>query len=193
MTRIREDVNLGSCSGSLRRGTDWGRSPAPVVEQCGCSVMIFLPILSHEDVLMGLAANRRLRPRSSTDCSFQVAKPWRIFAVLGSMAVQGPVINWVADHRKHHAHSDEEGDPHSPHVGHGEGVGSVFRGLWHAHVGWLLEHPGPGRPAQVRARPRRGPRHAADQPPLPADRAAAACSSPRSPATSLTGTPARRR
>ena len=39
------------------------------------------------------------------------------FAVLGSMAVQGPVIDWVADHRKHHAHTDEEGDPHSPHVG----------------------------------------------------------------------------
>ena len=38
------------------------------------------------------------------------------------MAVQGPVIAWVADHRKHHAHTDEEGDPHSPHVGHGDGV-----------------------------------------------------------------------
>jgi stearoyl-CoA desaturase (delta-9 desaturase) len=57
-------------------------------------------------------------------------------AVLGSMAVQGPVINWVADHRKHHAHTDRDGDPHSPHVGHGSGV----HGLWHAHVGWLLTH-----------------------------------------------------
>src|SRR4051794_32078444 len=41
----------------------------------------------------------------------------RTFAALGSTAVQGPVINWVADHRKHHAHTDEEGDPHSPHAG----------------------------------------------------------------------------
>jgi stearoyl-CoA desaturase (delta-9 desaturase) len=57
-------------------------------------------------------------------------------AVLGSMAVQGPVINWVADHRKHHAHTDVDGDPHSPHVGHGSGL----RGLWHAHVGWLFTH-----------------------------------------------------
>jgi stearoyl-CoA desaturase (Delta-9 desaturase) len=60
------------------------------------------------------------------------------FAVLGSMAIQGPVIEWVADHRKHHAHTDQEGDPHSPHVGHGEGI----KGLWHAHTGWLFETHG---------------------------------------------------
>jgi stearoyl-CoA desaturase (delta-9 desaturase) len=60
------------------------------------------------------------------------------FALLGSMAVQGPIIDWVADHRKHHAHTDDEGDPHSPHVGHGSGL----RGLWHAHVGWLFETQG---------------------------------------------------
>lgn len=57
-------------------------------------------------------------------------------AVLGSMAVQGPVIGWVSDHRKHHAHTDVEGDPHSPHVGRGSGL----PGLWHAHVGWLFVH-----------------------------------------------------
>jgi stearoyl-CoA desaturase (delta-9 desaturase) len=66
--------------------------------------------------------------------------PWleRTFAVLGSLAVQGSVIDWVADHRKHHAHTDQEGDPHSPHVGHGSGL----RGLLFAHVGWLLETQG---------------------------------------------------
>jgi stearoyl-CoA desaturase (delta-9 desaturase) len=47
-------------------------------------------------------------------------------------------MDWVADHRKHHAHTDVEGDPHSPHVGHGSGL----RGLWHAHAGWLLETQG---------------------------------------------------
>jgi stearoyl-CoA desaturase (delta-9 desaturase) len=62
----------------------------------------------------------------------------RALAILGSMAVQGPVIEWVADHRKHHAHTDEEGDPHSPHVGHGSGL----KGLWYAHVGWLWESNG---------------------------------------------------
>ncbi|HET6831111.1 MAG TPA: fatty acid desaturase [Solirubrobacterales bacterium] len=61
-----------------------------------------------------------------------------LLAGLGQMSVQGSVIAWVADHRKHHAHTDVEGDPHSPHVGHGHGVGGVLRGLWHAHSGWLL-------------------------------------------------------
>jgi stearoyl-CoA desaturase (Delta-9 desaturase) len=64
------------------------------------------------------------------------------FATLGQMAVQGSVIAWVADHRKHHAHTDVEGDPHSPHVGHGDGVAGVLRGLWHAHTGWLLSEHG---------------------------------------------------
>jgi stearoyl-CoA desaturase (delta-9 desaturase) len=59
------------------------------------------------------------------------------FAVLGSMSVQGPVLHWVADHRKHHAHTDEPGDPHSPHLA-GGGVIGALKGLWHAHVGWLF-------------------------------------------------------
>jgi len=66
--------------------------------------------------------------------------PWveRAFAIMGSLSVQGSVMDWVADHRKHHAHTDREGDPHSPHVGHGSGLA----GLWHAHVGWLMETQG---------------------------------------------------
>jgi stearoyl-CoA desaturase (delta-9 desaturase) len=77
--------------------------------------------------------------RLLTHSSFQTHQ-WieRAFAVLGSLLVQGSVLDWVADHRKHHAHTDVEGDPHSPHVGHGSGL----RGLWHAHVGWLTETQG---------------------------------------------------
>jgi stearoyl-CoA desaturase (Delta-9 desaturase) len=63
-----------------------------------------------------------------------------VFAALGSAAIEGPVISWVADHRKHHACSDREGDPHSPHVGHGGGLLGSLRGLYHAHVGWLFVH-----------------------------------------------------
>jgi stearoyl-CoA desaturase (delta-9 desaturase) len=63
-----------------------------------------------------------------------------IFAVLGSAAIEGPVISWVADHRKHHAFSDKPGDPHSPHVDHGVGWTGALRGLMHAHVGWLFRH-----------------------------------------------------
>jgi stearoyl-CoA desaturase (Delta-9 desaturase) len=63
-----------------------------------------------------------------------------ILAVLGSAAIEGPVISWVADHRKHHAFADLPGDPHSPHVDHGGGVRGALRGLAHAHVGWLFIH-----------------------------------------------------
>jgi stearoyl-CoA desaturase (Delta-9 desaturase) len=55
-------------------------------------------------------------------------------AVLGTLAVEGSVIKWVTDHRKHHDFADEEGDPHSPHEA---GLGAL-RGLWHAHAGWLF-------------------------------------------------------
>jgi stearoyl-CoA desaturase (delta-9 desaturase) len=62
-------------------------------------------------------------------------------AIMGSMSVQGSLIDWVADHRKHHAFTDEEGDPHSPH-GHGGGIKGAFKGLVYAHMGWLLETQG---------------------------------------------------
>jgi stearoyl-CoA desaturase (Delta-9 desaturase) len=81
--------------------------------------------------------------RLLTHRAFQTPKPIEyLFAIFGSMAVQGPVISWVADHRKHHAHTDKEGDPHSPHVGHGEGVRGMLAGLWHAHSGWLMSTQG---------------------------------------------------
>ena len=63
--------------------------------------------------------------RLFTHRSFKTNRAVRaVLAVLGSMAIEGPIISWVADHRKHHRYSDEEGDPHSPHVGHEGG----FRG-----------------------------------------------------------------
>ncbi len=61
-------------------------------------------------------------------------------AILGSAAIEGPVVAWVSDHRKHHRFSDREGDPHSPHVDQGDGWSGAIRGLVHAHVGWLFLH-----------------------------------------------------
>jgi len=85
--------------------------------------------------------------RLLTHRSFKTSPALRgLLAVLGTMAVEGPVISWVADHRKHHAYSDRLGDPHSPHVDHGGGslTGTgwrgALRGLAHAHVGWLFDH-----------------------------------------------------
>jgi stearoyl-CoA desaturase (Delta-9 desaturase) len=79
--------------------------------------------------------------RYLTHRSFETSTGMRaLLAALGSAAVEGPVTAWVADHRKHHTFSDEEGDPHSPHVGHGGGLKGTLKGLFHAHVGWIFIH-----------------------------------------------------
>ena len=79
--------------------------------------------------------------RMLTHRSFKTSPFLRgFFAALGSAAIEGPVISWVADHRKHHAFSDRDGDPHSPHVGHEPGLRGALTGLFHAHVGWLFIH-----------------------------------------------------
>ena len=84
--------------------------------------------------------------RLLTHRSFQTYKPVEYaLAAVGSMAVQGPVMTWVADHRKHHAHTDKEGDPHSPH-GHGGGIKGALSGLWYAHMGWLFDRAGEAAP-----------------------------------------------
>jgi stearoyl-CoA desaturase (delta-9 desaturase) len=84
--------------------------------------------------------------RLFTHRSFKATKGVRgTLAILGSVAIEGPIISWVADHRKHHAFSDQPGDPHSPHVDHGHGLKGALRGLLHAHVGWLFLHTDRGR------------------------------------------------
>jgi stearoyl-CoA desaturase (delta-9 desaturase) len=80
--------------------------------------------------------------RMFTHRSFESSRAFRAaVAILGSLAVEGSVITWVADHRKHHAYADVEGDPHSPHLA-GPGFWGGVKGLWHAHVGWLFETVG---------------------------------------------------
>jgi stearoyl-CoA desaturase (Delta-9 desaturase) len=76
--------------------------------------------------------------RHFTHRSFKATRPVRVtLAALGSMALQGPVISWVADHRRHHAFTDKEGDPHSPWL-FGTTPAAVARGFCHAHFGWML-------------------------------------------------------
>ena len=97
-----------------------------------------LAILAVMYVLVGFGVTIGFH-RLFTHRSFE-AKPWLrgTLAILGSMSVQGAVIHWVADHRKHHTFTDEEGDPHSPHT-HGEpGWRGVLKGMWHSHMGWLF-------------------------------------------------------
>ena len=81
--------------------------------------------------------------RFFTHRSFETSAPMRaLLAIFGSLALEGGVISWACEHRKHHAFSDVEGDPHSPHVGRGEGVIERVRGLWHAHMGWFFTTKG---------------------------------------------------
>jgi stearoyl-CoA desaturase (delta-9 desaturase) len=106
----------------------WNRA----VDAADLGILVVMYVVTGAGVTVGFH-------RLLTHRSFQTY-PWveRTFAVLGSLAVEGSVLDWVADHRKHHAFSDKEGDPHSPHIGHGSGL----RGLWHAHAGWLMETQG---------------------------------------------------
>jgi len=72
--------------------------------------------------------------------SFKAGRGLRlVLALAGSMAIEGPIIGWVADHRRHHMFSDQPGDPHSPHLDEAEGWRGVVKGLWHSHMGWLLQ------------------------------------------------------
>jgi stearoyl-CoA desaturase (delta-9 desaturase) len=81
--------------------------------------------------------------RLFTHRSFKTSNLLRYtFALLGSLAIEGDVIVWVADHRKHHQFSDREGDPHSPHTEEGGGPLATLRGFVHAHVGWMFSTVG---------------------------------------------------
>ncbi|WP_184690875.1 acyl-CoA desaturase [Saccharothrix tamanrassetensis] len=77
--------------------------------------------------------------RYFTHGAFTANRGLRIaLAVTGSMAMQGPVVGWVADHRRHHAFSDREGDPHSP-WRFGTSGRALAKGFWHAHMGWMFD------------------------------------------------------
>jgi stearoyl-CoA desaturase (delta-9 desaturase) len=77
--------------------------------------------------------------RLFTHRSFKTTRGVRAaLAVLGSMAVEGPVLDWVSTHRRHHGCSDKPGDPHSPHLDHDTGWRGTLRGLGHAHLGWMF-------------------------------------------------------
>src|SRR4051812_48346486 len=137
MTRTTRLVNLGAVVVPFLATLAaivlfWNR----IVSPADLAILTVMYLLTATGITVGYH-------RMLTHRSFRTHKPTEyLFAALGSMAVQGSVIAWVADHRKHHAHTDVEGDPHSPHVGHGDGVGGVLHGLWHAHTGWLLSEHG---------------------------------------------------
>jgi stearoyl-CoA desaturase (delta-9 desaturase) len=117
----------------------------PFLALAGAVLLAWGPGLSWRDVVIGLVAYLVSGfgvtvgfHRYFTHGSFKAVRWLRILlAVAGSVAVEGEVIQWVADHRRHHAYADREGDPHSP-WRYGASVGGLARGLWHAHCGWMF-------------------------------------------------------
>ncbi|MFH7599142.1 fatty acid desaturase [Streptomyces racemochromogenes] len=106
----------------------WGRG----VSWLDLGLMVFMYFLACHGITIGFH-------RYFTHGSFKAKRPLRIaLAVMGSLAVEGPLVRWVADHRKHHRFSDHEGDPHSP-WRFGETVPALMKGLWWAHMGWLFD------------------------------------------------------
>ncbi len=98
-----------------------------------------LVVLAVSYLLTGLGVTVGFH-RLFTHRSFKTSTPVRaLLGALGSAAVEGPVIEWVSNHRMHHRFSDQPGDPHSPHVDHGSGWRGALAGLFHAHVGWIFK------------------------------------------------------
>ena len=79
--------------------------------------------------------------RMLTHHAFEAVAPLKAaLLVAGSFALQGSALDWAIDHRTHHAYSDKEGDPHSPHHGFARGPLGAIKGLLHAHMGWMFRH-----------------------------------------------------
>ena len=79
--------------------------------------------------------------RMLTHHAFEAVPPLKAaLLVAGSFALQGSALDWAIDHRTHHAYSDKEGDPHSPHHGFARGPLGAIKGLLHAHMGWMFRH-----------------------------------------------------
>jgi stearoyl-CoA desaturase (Delta-9 desaturase) len=131
--------------------------PRPAVERVLVAVAVGVPLLAlvaavpgwglgwHDVVLAvafycvaGLGVSVGLH-RYFTHGSFTAVRGFKVaLAAAGSLAIEGPVITWVADHRRHHKYSDKQGDPHSP-WRFGSGAKALSKGLVFAHTGWLFD------------------------------------------------------
>jgi stearoyl-CoA desaturase (delta-9 desaturase) len=91
------------------------------------SALVVVAVISYLTGVLGITLCYH---RVLTHRSFRLRKPLEyLFATFGTLALQGDPIRWVAVHRKHHAHADHDGDPHS-----------IQRGFKWAHVDWLYRN-----------------------------------------------------
>ncbi|MGQ9876738.1 MAG: acyl-CoA desaturase [Chloroflexus sp.] len=93
------------------------------VDWLDVTLMLVLYVISGLGITIGFH-------RMLTHKSFETSRPLKaLFLIMGCMALEGDPTSWASTHIQHHAHSDDEDDPHSP-----------LEGLWHSHVGWLFTH-----------------------------------------------------
>jgi stearoyl-CoA desaturase (Delta-9 desaturase) len=112
-------------------GLFWGVAVRPV----DLALLVFFYTITGVGISVGYH-------RLFTHRAFETSAPMRaMLAIFGGFALEGGVIGWSCEHRKHHAYSDVEGDPHSPHVS-GPGFKGKVKGLWHAHMGWFFSTKG---------------------------------------------------
>ncbi|HLI41292.1 MAG TPA: acyl-CoA desaturase, partial [Streptosporangiaceae bacterium] len=164
--RDRTAVRRSSATGDARAMTprparpDIDQDPVPLSQRVLIGVFVAIPLLAlaaaipllwgrgvgwHDIVLalafywaslLGVTVGYH---RYFTHLSFKARTGLRVaLAILGSLAIEGPVITWVSDHRRHHKYSDREGDPHSP-WRYGDDWKALSKGLLFAHIGWLFD------------------------------------------------------
>ena len=145
-----DKLTPGDGDGEMTRGQQIGNILGVFLPVCGLVLAVVLlwnrfvgaealVIMAVMYVLTGIGVTVGLH-RLLAHRAFEAPPAVRgTLAVLGTMAMQGPVIRWVTNHRKHHVYTDEEGDPHSPHLSRRRGVVGAVLGLWHSHVGWIFE------------------------------------------------------
>jgi stearoyl-CoA desaturase (Delta-9 desaturase) len=124
-------VTLPAVGVLIAFGLFWGVAVRPV------DVILLVVLYSLTGVGISVGYHRLFTHRT-----FETSPAIRaLLAILGGLALEGGVIGWASEHRKHHAFSDLEGDPHSPHVT-GPGLKGRAKGLWHAHMGWFFSTKG---------------------------------------------------
>jgi stearoyl-CoA desaturase (Delta-9 desaturase) len=137
MSRLERNVNLAAVFGPalvlvVAVPLLWGK----LISGTDVAIAVALYLITGFGVTIGYH-------RLLTHRAYATHKPIEAaLALAGALAMQGSPLDWVADHRKHHAHTDRAGDPHSPHAGRAAGLSGALHGLWHAHVGWLWSTQG---------------------------------------------------
>jgi len=126
-------------SATTRAANPLAVQPGRKKQQVVTAILVVAPLLGVVAAALGVVSPRITLLDVILAVGFYAARWVKItLAVAGSLGMEGSVISWVANHRRHHAYTDKKGDPHSPYE-YGDGTWNQIRGALHAHVGWLFQ------------------------------------------------------